>query len=331
MLPTSHPPVAKPRIGIMLVNLGTPDAPTTSAVRRYLKQFLSDRRVVEIPQLLWQPILRGIILNVRPKKSAANYAKVWTDKGSPLAFFTAAQADALAAQMGDTAIVRYAMRYGNPAIETVLAEMKEAGCNRIFIAPLYPQYSGATTATVQDEAFRVLAAMRWQPAIRTLPPYHDDPLYIDALAKSLSAGLAALDFTPDAVIASFHGMPERTLHLGDPYHCQCQKTARLVSEKMGLPLTIAFQSRFGPAKWLEPATDTTLEKLAHEGKRKVAIFAPGFSSDCLETLEELAMQGKEQFEEAGGTHYAYIPCLNDSDLSMDMLEALVRRELSGWI
>lgn len=329
-LPADHPPVASQKIGVLLVNLGTPEAPTTGAVRRYLKQFLSDRRVVEIPPLLWQPILRGIILNTRPKKSAANYAKVWTDKGSPLAFHTIAQTEALAARMGDEADVRYAMRYGAPAIGDVLAEMKAAGCTRILISPLYPQYSGATTATVQDEAFRAFAAMRWQPAIRTLPPYHDNPTYIQALKSSVEAGLAKLDFTPDAIIASFHGMPQRTLDLGDPYHCHCRKTARLLSEAMDTELTVAFQSRFGPAKWLEPATDKTLERLAHEGKKKIVIFAPGFSSDCLETLEELQMEGREQFMEAGGTDFAYIPCLNDSDVGMDMLEALIRNELSGW-
>jgi ferrochelatase len=331
MLPSSHPPVATPRISVLLVNLGTPDAPTPKAVKRYLKQFLSDRRVVEIPALIWQPILRGIILNTRPKKSAANYAKVWTEKGSPLAFHTIAQAEALAAQMGDAAMVRYAMRYGQPSIESRLVEMKEAGCNRILIAPLYPQYSGATTATVQDEVFRVLTKMRWQPALRTLPPYHDDPAYIAALQASVSHGLAALDFEPDAIIASFHGMPERTLDLGDPYHCHCQKTARLLSEALGRDLTVAFQSRFGRAKWLEPATDATLERLAKEGKRKVAIFAPGFASDCLETLEELAIGGQELFHEAGGTDFAYIPCLNDSADGMAMLETLIRRELAGWI
>jgi protoporphyrin/coproporphyrin ferrochelatase len=330
LLPTDHPKVAPPKIGVLLVNLGTPEAPTTGAVRRYLKQFLSDRRVVEIPPLLWQPILRGIILNTRPKKSAANYAKVWTDKGSPLAFHTVAQTEAMVRQLGDQAVVRYAMRYGAPAIGDVLAEMKAAGCNRILIAPLYPQYSGATTATVQDEAFRCFAEMRWQPAIRTLPPYHDNPAYIAALKSSVEQGLAALDFVPDTIIASFHGMPERTLHLGDPYHCQCRKTARLLSEAMGKDLTVAFQSRFGPAKWLEPATDKTLEQLAHEGKRKVAIFAPGFSSDCLETLEELAIGGRELFLEAGGTNFAYVPCLNDSDVGINMLETLIRNELSGW-
>lgn len=330
-LPTNHPPVATPKVGVLLVNLGTPDAPTTSAVKRYLKQFLSDQRVVEIPPLLWQPILRGIILNTRPQKSAKAYAKVWTEKGSPLAFFTAGQAEALQARMEGIADVRYAMRYGNPSVGDQLAAMKAAGCNRILIAPLYPQYSGATTGTVLDEAYATLTAMRWHPAIRTLPAYHDDARYIGALKTSIEASLAKLDFVPDALVISFHGMPERTLHLGDPYHCHCQKTARLLSEAMGRALVVSFQSRFGRAKWLEPATDDTLMKLAREGTKKVAIFAPGFSVDCLETLEELAMQGHEQFEEAGGTHYAYLPCLNDSDVGMDMLEQIIGQELAGWI
>ena len=330
-LPIDHPPVATPKVGVLLVNLGTPDAPTTSAVKRYLKQFLSDRRVVEIPPLLWQPILRGIILNTRPQKSAQAYAKVWTEKGSPLAFFTAGQAEALQGRMEGIADVRYAMRYGNPSVADQLAAMKAAGCNRILIAPLYPQYSGATTGTVLDEAYATLTAMRWHPAIRTLPAYHDDARYIGALKTSIEASLAKLDFVPDALVISFHGMPERTLHLGDPYHCHCQKTARLLSEAMGRELVVSFQSRFGRAKWLEPATDDTLMKLAREGTKKVAIFAPGFSVDCLETLEELAMQGHEQFEEAGGTHYAYLPCLNDSDIGMDMLEQIIGQELAGWI
>jgi ferrochelatase len=330
-LPIDHPPVATPKVGVLLVNLGTPDAPTTSAVKRYLKQFLSDQRVVEIPPLLWQPILRGIILNTRPQKSAKAYAKVWTEKGSPLAFFTAGQAEALQARMEGIADVRYAMRYGNPSVADQLAAMKAAGCNRILIAPLYPQYSGATTGTVLDEAYATLTAMRWHPAIRTLPAYHDDARYIGALKASIEASLAKLDFVPDALVISFHGMPERTLHLGDPYHCHCQKTARLLSEAMGRALVVSFQSRFGRAKWLEPATDDTLMKLAREGTKKVAIFAPGFSVDCLETLEELAMQGHEQFEEAGGMHYAYLPCLNDSDIGMDMLEQIIAQELAGWI
>lgn len=329
--PADHPAVAAEKVGVLLVNLGTPDAPTTEAVKRYLKQFLSDRRVVEIPPLLWQPILRGIILNTRPQKSAANYAKVWMEDGSPLAVYTRAQAEALDASLAGKATVRYAMRYGQPSIEAVLTEMKDSCCNRILLAPLYPQYSAATTATVQDEAFRVLTGMRWQPALRTLPPYHDDPAYIAALAQSVAAGLARLDFQPDAVVASFHGMPERTLFLGDPYHCHCQKTGRLLSEALGRELVVSFQSRFGNARWLEPATDDTLQRLAKEGKHKVAIFAPGFAADCLETLEELAISGEELFHEAGGTDLAYIPCLNDSAPGIAMLETLIHRELSGWI
>ena len=329
--PADHPVVPVPRIGVLLVNLGTPDAPEPKAVKRYLKQFLSDRRVVEIPPLLWQPLLRGIILNTRPKKSAEAYRKVWSEKGSPLAAITAEQAGALSARLGDCILVRHAMRYGEPALGRAIGEMKAAGCERILIAPLYPQYSGATTATVNDEAFRALAAMRWQPALRMLPPYHDDPAYIDALASELEAGLAALDFAPDAIVASFHGMPERTLHLGDPYHCHCRKTARLLSEKTGRDLVVAFQSRFGRAKWLEPATDATLERLTGEGARNIAIFAPGFSADCLETLEELAIQGREQFLAAGGERFAYLPCLNAGEAGMAMIEKLVRCELSGWI
>jgi ferrochelatase len=329
-IPSDHPSIMPPKVGVLLVNLGTPDAPTAPAVKRYLKQFLSDRRVVEIPALIWQPILRGIILNTRPKKSAQAYAKVWTDKGSPLAWNTAAQADDLAQRMQGVADVRYAMRYGKPSIDTQLKAMKADGCERILIAPLYPQYSGATTATVMDDAYATLAKMRWQMALRSLPPYYDDPAYIGALKTSLQSSLAKLDFEPDIILASFHGMPQRTLELGDPYHCHCRKTARLLSEAMGKPLEVSFQSRFGRAKWLEPATDATFIRLAKEGKKKLAIFAPGFSSDCLETLEELAIAGKEQFEAAGGTHFAYLPCLNAGAPGMEMIEALVRKEIAGW-
>ena len=329
-LPADHPPVAAKKIGVLLVNLGTPDAPEKKAVKRYLKEFLSDKRVVEIPSIIWQPILRGIILNTRPAKSAEAYSLVWTEDGSPLAFYTRKQAEKLAVKM-DGVMVDWAMRYGNPSVKSRLDMMKAAGCDRILIAPLYPQYSGATTASVHDAVFDAIAAMRWQPAIRLLPAYHDDPAYIDALATSLERDIAALDFVPDAIVASFHGMPQRTLELGDPYHCHCRKTARLLSERMGRELVVAFQSRFGRAKWLEPATDTTLEALAGQGKKNIAIFAPGFSSDCLETCEELAIRGKEQFEAGGGEKFAYLPCLNDSETSIDMLEQLVRRELSGWI
>ena len=330
-LPPNHPPVKTGKIGVLLVNLGTPDAPTKSAVKRYLKQFLSDRRVVEIPQIVWQPILRGIILNTRPKKSAHAYSLVWTDEGSPLAVHTMKQAALVGARFGDTVITDWAMRYGNPSVESRLTALKDAGCERILVAPLYPQYSAATTASVLDATYDALGAMRWQPALRTLPPYHDDTAYIGSLKTSLDEGLAKVDFEPDTIIASFHGMPKRTLELGDPYHCHCQKTARLLSEAMGRELTVSFQSRFGPAEWLKPATDDVLEALPGQGKKKVAIFAPGFVSDCLETDEELAIRGKEQFEEAGGERFAYIPCLNESDIGIDLLEKLLRRELSGWI
>ncbi|MBJ7438709.1 MAG: ferrochelatase [Sphingopyxis sp.] len=329
-LPSDHPPVAAPRIGVLLVNLGTPDAPDAPSVRRYLAEFLSDRRVVEIPQILWQPILRGIILTTRPKKSAHAYAQVWTENGSPLAAITRAQSAALQPLFGDTVQVAYAMRYGKPAIGPAIDALVVAGCQRILIVPMYPQYCAATTATVVDAVGEHLKTLRWQPALRYLPPYHDDAAYIGALKTSVEAGLAALDFTPDVLLASFHGMPERTLHLGDPYHCQCRKSARLLSEAMDRPVEVAFQSRFGRAKWLEPATDTQLEAFGKAGK-SVAIFAPGFSADCLETLEELAIRGRERFEAAGGDRFAYLPCLNAEAPGMAMLEALMRRELSGWL
>jgi len=264
-LPPGHPSLPKRRIGVLLVNLGTPDAADARAVRRYLKQFLSDRRVVEIPKLIWQPILRGAVLRTRPRKSAKAYAQVWTPEGSPLAAFTRRQALALDKRLGESISVAYAMRYGQPGIGEVLGALKAQGCDRILIAPLYPQYCAATTATANDAAFAALADMRWQPAIRTLPPYHDDDAYIDALAAEMKRALAALDFTPRAILASFHGMPQKTLEKGDPYHCHCQKTARLLARRFDIPMTISFQSRFGRAKWLEPATDRMLAQLAREG------------------------------------------------------------------
>ncbi|MDB5678543.1 ferrochelatase [Sphingomonas bacterium] len=328
--PADHPPIAPPKIGVLLINLGTPDAPDAKAVKRYLGEFLSDKRVVEIPALLWQPILRGIILNTRPKKSAHAYEQVWRDDGSPLAAITRLQAAALKDAFGSGVLVDWAMRYGNPSIGDRLAAMKAAGCERILIAPLYPQYCAATTATANDKAFEALAAMRWQPAVRTLPPYYDDPAYIDALAASVRASLAALDFVPDALVTSFHGMPQRTLELGDPYHCHCQKTARLLSEALGKDTIVTFQSRFGRAKWLEPATDTTLAALPGQGIKRVAIIAPGFSADCLETLEELDIRGRDSFLAVGGTDFAYLPCLNDSEPGMKMLRSILARELAGW-
>lgn len=319
-----------PQIGVLLANLGTPDAPDAPAVRKYLAEFLSDRRVVEIPQIVWQPILRGVILTTRPAKSAHAYAQVWTDEGSPLAAITRHQADALRAALGESVQVAYAMRYGEPAIGGAIDALKAAGCDRILVAPLYPQYCAATTATVVDAVGRHLQTLRWQPTIRFLPPYHDDPAYLAALKTSVGTALASLDFTPDVLLASFHGMPERTRTLGDPYHDQCQATARLLSDALGRPVEVSFQSRFGRAKWLEPATDARLEQLGRKG-RSVAVFAPGFSVDCLETLEELAIRGKEQFESAGGRYFAYLPCLNADAPGIAMLETLVRRELAGWL
>jgi len=329
-LPSDHPDVPAPRIGVLVVNLGTPDAPDVASVRRYLAEFLSDKRVVEIPAWAWQPILHGIILRTRPKKSAHAYAQVWSEEGSPLAAITARQARALQARLGDTILVTHAMRYGKPAIAATIKAMKDKGCERILLAPLYPQYCAATTATANDAAFAALAAMRWQPALRTLPPYHDDPAYIAALKVDLERQLAALDFTPDRLLLSFHGMPKRTLQLGDPYHCHCRKTARLLGEAMTIAVDVAFQSRFGPAKWLEPATDDTLKAYPAQGVSKVAIAAPGFSADCLETIEELGIRGREDFLAAGGTHFARLECLNDSDAGMAMLDTLVCRELAGW-
>lgn len=328
--PGGHPGVGAVRVGVLLVNLGTPDAPDASSVRRYLAEFLSDRRVVEIPPLVWQPILRGLILTTRPGKSAEAYRQVWTGEGSPLAAITRTQAAALQGALGADITVTHAMRYGRPAIGPAIDALMAAGCRHILIAPLYPQYCAATTATAVDAAGAHLAKLRWQPTLRFLPPYHDDAAYVEALRASVEAGLAALDFTPDVLLASFHGMPERTLRLGDPYHCQCRKTARLLSEALNRPVEVAFQSRFGRAKWLEPATDATLERLGREG-RSVAVFAPGFSADCLETLEELAIRGREQFVGAGGRDFAYLPCLNADAPGMAMLEALIRRELGGWL
>ena len=333
-LPPDHPPVRTGRIGVLLVNLGTPDAPTPGAVRRYLAEFLSDRRVIEIPPIAWQPILRGIVLRTRPKKSAHAYSQVWSERGSPLAAITAEQAERLQARLGVAATVAYAMRYGNPAIPEALHTLMNGGCDRILFAPLYPQYCAATTATAVDRAGDALRAMRWQPTLRTLPPYYDDPAYIAALARDLGAQLDALDFDPETLVLSFHGMPERTLHLGDPYHCHCRKTARLLEAALARPdlrISVSFQSRFGRAKWLEPSTEQVFAEEAAKGTKRLAVAAPGFSADCLETLEELAIRGREQFVAAGGERFASLACLNGKDPGMEMLETLVRRELAGWL
>ena len=329
--PADHPQIPEPKIGVLLINLGTPDAPHARAVRRYLAEFLTDPRVVELPAIAWRPILHGIILRTRPHKSAEAYNQVWTNEGSPLAVIARRQAHALRERLEGRASVHWAMRYGNPGIAAAIANMVEEGCTRILAAPLYPQYCAATTATANDAVFAVLASMREQPALRTLPPYYDDSLYIDALTTNLRRQLGTLDFEPERVLLSFHGMPQRTLRLGDPYHCHCQKTARLVSEALGREVDIAFQSRFGRAKWLEPATDATLAGYAKHGIKRVAVAAPGFSADCLETLEELGIRGRDTFLHGGGESFALLDCLNDSPESIAMLERLIERELAGWL
>lgn len=336
-LPPDHPAIPAPKVGVLLLNLGTPDATDFWSVRRYLKEFLSDPRVIDTPKWLWWPILNLVILNVRPQKSGHAYAQIWdkTHNDSPLRIISQEQTAALAERMAaDGVVVDYAMRYGNPSTQSVLEKMQKQGCTKILLVPLYPQYSATTTATANDKAFDALKQMRWQPAVRTAPAYFEDPKYIETLGNSIRDGVAALDFEPDLVITSYHGMPVTYLKKGDPYHCQCYKTTRLVREYLGWPrekIMVTFQSRFGPTQWLEPYTDKTLEALPGKGIKKVAILAPAFSADCIETLEEIAMGGKDTFLEAGGEKFAYIPCLNASPGGMDMIESMVRRELSGWL
>jgi ferrochelatase len=318
-------------IGVLLINLGTPDAPTARAVRCYLAEFLSDPRVIEIPAIAWKPILHGIILRTRPKRSAGAYSQVWTNEGSPLAVIARRQAHALRERMGSQVQVEYAMRYGSPGIADAIDRMTLDGCTRILAAPLYPQYCAATTATANDAVFAKLSAMRVQPALRTLAPYYHDPLYIGALRDHLTRQLNALDFEPERLLLSFHGMPQRALELGDPYHCHCQKTAHLLSEAMGREADVAFQSRFGRAKWLEPATEAVLAAYPGNGVKRIAVAAPGFSADCLETLEELGIRGRETFRHTGGERFALLECLNDTPEGMTMLQQLIERELAGWL
>lgn len=337
-LPADHPPVRVGKVGVLLVNLGTPDGTEYAPMRRYLKEFLSDKRVIEWPRAVWFPILYGIVLNTRPKKSGAAYRQIWNEERneSPLRTFTRAQgeklAEALAAE--EHIVVDWAMRYGQPSIESVTKSLMERGCDRIVMFPLYPQYSATTTATVNDKFFEALMKMRFQPAVRTVPSYQDEPVYIEALARSIENHLAGLAYEPDVVIASYHGIPQSYFQRGDPYHCHCQKTTRLLRDRLGWDenrLITCFQSRFGPEEWLQPYTDKTVEKLAREGVKSIAVFNPGFVSDCLETLEEIAGEAGEIFHHAGGENFTHIPCLNVSDEGMAVIQTLVRRELSGWM
>ncbi len=336
--PADHPRALHGRVGVLLLNLGTPDGTGYWPMRRYLKEFLSDERVIEEPKWKWWPILNLIILTVRPGRKGRDYATIWNnerDEG-PLKTITRSQAEQLAHRFDGNARLRvdWAMRYANPTTESRIRALQEQGCDRILLLPLYPQYAAATTATACDQAFRALMKIRWQPAVRVAPSYHDDPVYIDALARSMKKSLAKLSFEPEKIIATFHGMPEKYLEKGDPYYCQCRKTSRLLREKLGIAeerwLT-TFQSRFGNDPWLQPYTDKMVERLAREGTKSLALVAPGFSADCLETLEELNGENRHIFESNGGKDFAYLPALNDSEEGVDVIEAIVRRELEGWL
>ena len=337
LLPAGHPVVTKPRVGVLLVNLGTPDGTGFWPMWRYLREFLSDPRVIELSRAIWYPILYGLVLTTRPRKSGAKYKTIWNKARdeSPLRTITRAQAERLAqifAGEPDIA-VEWGMRYGNPSIASALQRLTQAGCDRIVMLPLYPQYSATTTATANDKLFRALMQMRNMPAVRSVPPYHDEPVYIDALASSIDKHLATLDFPPEVVVASYHGIPRAYFERGDPYHCHCLKTTRLLRERLGWgdkKLITTFQSRFGAQEWLQPYTDKTVEGLARDGVKSIAVINPGFSADCIETLEEIDMEVRETFHAAGGRNFFHIPCLNDSDEGMAVIETVVRRELSGW-
>jgi ferrochelatase len=342
VVPIGNPKLASAaqpqRVGVLLVNLGTPDTADARGVRVYLKEFLSDPRVIEDQGLRWKLILNGIILRVRPGRKARDYRKIWNTERdeSPLKTITRAQAEKLAEAIADHdhVVVDWAMRYGNPSIRSRIDALTAQGCDRLLVVPLYPQYSAATSATVCDEVFRVLAGMRAQPTLRVSPPYYDDPDYIEALAVSINAHLATLPFQPELIVASFHGMPQKYVDKGDPYYAQCVATTDALRKRMGLDaakLILTFQSRFGFDAWLQPYTDKTIEKLAKDGVKRIAVVTPGFSADCLETLEEIAQENAEIFKHNGGEQFSAIPCLNDSDPGMDVIRQLVLRELQGWI
>ncbi len=326
-----HPKINFGKTGVLLINLGTPDSTKWLDIRKYLKEFLSDKRVIEVNPFLWQVILNLFILNLRPSKTAKAYKEIWMkdEDMSPLRYYTIMQTKKLLDRIGDNnLIIDYAMRYGNPSIKNKIYKLHKAGCERLIILPLYPQYAAATTATVCDEVYRVLMGMRWQPSLQIIPHYESDSLYIKALSNSLNKKISELNWKPDLIIASYHGIPQKYFDKGDPYHCYCQKTSRLLSKEfISIEIKTTFQSRFGPEAWLKPYTDKTLESLPKEGKKNILVICPGFSSDCVETLEEIAIQGKESFLKSGGINFDVVPCLNESDDHISLLEKLVKKSL----
>ena len=324
-----HPDIKFGKTGLLLVNLGTPDSTKWLDIRKYLKEFLSDRRVIEVNPILWQIILNLFILNFRPSKTAKAYKEIWMKKEnmSPLRYYTTMQTKKLSEKIQEkNIIIDFAMRYGNPSIKSKMKSLQKSGCENIVILPLYPQYAAATTATVCDEVYRTLMDMRWQPSLQIIPHYESEPLYIEALKNSLEKKLSELNWKPDTIVASYHGIPKKYFDKGDPYHCYCQKTTRLLSEQFKqIPIQTTFQSRFGPQEWLQPYTDKTLENLPGEGKKNVVVICPGFSSDCVETLEEISMQGKESFIKSGGLNFDVVPCLNDNDDHINLLQHLAKK------
>ena len=322
-----HPKVNYGKTGILLVNLGTPDSTSWWDIRKYLKEFLSDRRVIEVNPVIWQVILNLFILTFRPSKTAKAYKEIWMkDKNmSPLRYFTQMQAQRLSDQIKEEKIIiDYAMRYGNPSIKNKIHDLQKLGCENLVIFPLYPQYAAATTATVCDEVYRTLMNMRWQPNLKIVPHYESEPLYIEAIKNSISKKVDEINWKPDLIVASYHGIPKKYFDKGDPYHCQCHKKTRIISEKYpNTKIITTFQSRFGPQEWLQPYTDKTLESLPKEGKKNILVICPGFSSDCVETLEEISIQGKESFMKSGGENFEMIPCLNDSDDHIALIKHLV--------
>lgn len=337
LLPPGHPVIKPRKVGVLLMNLGTPEATDYWSMRRYLKEFLSDRRVIEVSRVLWWVILNVIILSFRPTKSGHAYKEIWNKalNESPLKTFTRGQAEKLVSALKNSnLVIDWAMRYGKPPVSERLNALHEKGCDKILLFPLYPQYSAATTATALDKAYDALQTMRWQPAIRTVPPYFDHPAYVDAVAQSLKHHLTTLNWKPDRILIAFHGLPREYLDKGDPYHCHCQKTARLVREKLGFSKDFAqlvFQSRFGRAEWLKPYAQDIVEGLPAQGVKNLVMISPGFASDCVETLEELAIGLAETFHQKGGKNFSVVPCLNDSPAAVTMLTQLVNEELKGWI